>query len=75
MCLYHLTRGRQPTVLLGLDHGDALAKLKLSSTEIADILEAVSEIVTETGNSDVLDPPQMDLDGETICFSAQWLFK
>ena len=40
---------------IDLDYGDTPVRLKLDSAKLADILESVSEILTEPGSSDVLD--------------------
>jgi hypothetical protein len=54
MSLYLLHVGLQPGGCLDLDFGDTPIRLSLNSIRIAEMLETVSEILTETGNYDVL---------------------
>ena len=55
MSLYLLQLGLKPDEDgIDVDSDEVRATLKLSSTMIAEILEAVSEILTETGSSDFL---------------------
>jgi hypothetical protein len=54
MSLHLLHVGLKPGDGIDLDYGDSPIRLKLSRTRIAEMLEAVSEILTATGSSDVL---------------------
>jgi hypothetical protein len=68
MSLYLLQLGLKPGDCIKLVFGEARAALKLNSTVIAEMLEAVSEILTEKGNSDLLVRLRRneELDGEDI---------
>ena len=55
MSLYLLHVGLKSGDCIDLVFGDTPIRLKLDSTRIAEMLEAVSEILSETGNSGVLD--------------------
>ena len=69
MSLYLLQFGLQPGDGLDLDYGGTPVRLKLDSTKLADILESASEILTETGSSDVLGRLRRgeNLSAENIC--------
>ena len=54
MSLHLLQLGLKPGDGIDLDYGDTPVRLNLDSTKLADILDAVSEILTETGSYDVL---------------------
>ena len=54
MSLYLLHTGLPPGGCIDLDFGDTPIRLSLNSIRIAEMLETVSEILTETGNYDVL---------------------
>ena len=52
--LYLLHVGLKPGECIDLDYGDTPIRLKLSSKRIAEMLEAASEILNETGTSNVV---------------------
>ena len=54
MSLYLLLVGLEPGGGIDLDYGGTPVRLKLDSAKLADILESVSEILTETGSCDLL---------------------
>ena len=54
MSLYLLQLGLKPGDCIDLEYGGTPVTLKLDSTWIAEVLEAVSDILTETGSSDAL---------------------
>ena len=54
MSLYLLQLGLKPGDCIDLEYGGTPVTLKLDSTWIIEVLEAVSEVFSETGSSDLL---------------------